>query len=760
MGIRIDGASDLINATDGSLTIEGQSINSTGIGTFSGGVKVGTAATIHSTGQFNIGVAATIFASGNATFAGIVTTAQLGGDVLIEDKIVHAGDTNTAIRFPSADTISFEAGGEEHCRVLETGNFLVGATAVEDWDGSKGHRLQVRGTSGNNAGMSVLITANDDNASELVLGKSRSTGNTIVGSADDVGQIRFSANDGAGFHSIAWIRGSMDGTPGSDDLPSKLTFGTSADGGTTVSERLRIDSGGRLLIGTAANQHNSGDLLQLAAESSTASLSLNRYTANAHPSYVNFFKSRNASLSGQTVVQDGDTLGLLAFYGSDGTDRALGAEVCAQVDGTPGSDDMPSRLVFRTSADGSQSPSERMRITSAGFVGISETTPVCKLDVDGGARFGSANTDKHQDGCIIERSSTDGIVHITAGRASGNYSGLNFYVAGNSGGSGANTKLRHLIDYQGNFKWYDSDGSTLRMHINTSGHIGIKTTGSLNGALLALGVGQGANTPSGEHIKIAPSANMITFLDTASNESDVGGIQLWNTVYNNSSAKLEFYHPSGNTGGMKFYTHDGTALTERVNFTNTGTYNFGHTNNNAGSNGRLYVMSVSGQCTADLHHSVNDNQNVLNIIHGGVGVNGNPTRVMVEWRNFANTAIATIQSNSTTITYGTGSDYRMKENQVDISDGITRVKQLKPYRFNWKSDYGGGDKVDGFFAHEAATVVPEAVQGTKDAVDSNGDIIRQQIDPSKLVPLLTAALQEAITKIETLETKVAALESA
>jgi len=75
MGIRIDGASDLINATDGSLTIEGQSINSTGIGTFSGGVKVGSAATIHSTGQFNIGVAHTLFANGNATHSGIVTTA-------------------------------------------------------------------------------------------------------------------------------------------------------------------------------------------------------------------------------------------------------------------------------------------------------------------------------------------------------------------------------------------------------------------------------------------------------------------------------------------------------------------------------------------------------------------------------------------------------------------------------------------------------------------------------------------------------------
>ena len=102
----------------------------------------------------------------------------------------------------------------------------------------------------------------------------------------------------------------------------------------------------------------------------------------------------------------------------------------------------------------------------------------------------------------------------------------------------------------------------------------------------------------------------------------------------------------------------------------------------------------------------------------------------------------------------------MKENQVGISDGITRIKQLKPYRFNWKAEYGGGDKVDGFFAHEAATVVPESVLGVKDAVDSDGNIIRQQIDQAKLIPLLTAALQEAITKIETLETKVAALESA
>ena len=80
MGIQIDGARDLVSATDGSLTIEGQSVNTTGIMTATGGIKVGTAATIHSTGQFNIGVAATIFASGNATFAGIVTATAFVDD--------------------------------------------------------------------------------------------------------------------------------------------------------------------------------------------------------------------------------------------------------------------------------------------------------------------------------------------------------------------------------------------------------------------------------------------------------------------------------------------------------------------------------------------------------------------------------------------------------------------------------------------------------------------------------------------------------
>ena len=113
-------------------------------------------------------------------------------------------------------------------------------------------------------------------------------------------------------------------------------------------------------------------------------------------------------------------------------------------------------------------------------------------------------------------------------------------------------------------------------------------------------------------------------------------------------------------------------------------------------------------------------------------------------------SIGEISKSGGNVVYGGTSDYRLKENEAAISDGITRIKLLKPIRFNFKKY--PNETVDGFFAHEVTPAVPEAVVGDKD--DSNR---MQSLDQSKIVPLLTAALQEAIAKIETLETKVAAL---
>jgi len=116
-----------------------------------------------------------------------------------------------------------------------------------------------------------------------------------------------------------------------------------------------------------------------------------------------------------------------------------------------------------------------------------------------------------------------------------------------------------------------------------------------------------------------------------------------------------------------------------------------------------------------------------------------------------------ISVNQYAVAYSTSSDYRLKENIVPISDSIERLKELNPCRFNFIE--GGPEYVvDGFIAHEAAQVIPEAVTGEKDAVDENNDPIYQGIDQSKVVPLLTAALQEAISKIEQLEARIQTLE--
>ena len=119
-------------------------------------------------------------------------------------------------------------------------------------------------------------------------------------------------------------------------------------------------------------------------------------------------------------------------------------------------------------------------------------------------------------------------------------------------------------------------------------------------------------------------------------------------------------------------------------------------------------------------------------------------------------SVGSISVTSSSTSYNTSSDHRLKENVTDVTDGITRVKQLEPKRFNFIAD--PDRTVDGFLAHQAQTVVPEAVTGTHNEVDDDGNAVMQGIDQSKLVPLLTAALKESIAKIEALEARVTALE--
>jgi hypothetical protein len=170
------------------------------------------------------------------------------------------------------------------------------------------------------------------------------------------------------------------------------------------------------------------------------------------------------------------------------------------------------------------------------------------------------------------------------------------------------------------------------------------------------------------------------------------------------------------------------------------------------SNGEIIFQKPNNQF-ATLTIRGADTNGYYNVLFEGSSSNG--YKVLFK---HGTSSVGSIITTSSATSYNTSSDHRLKENVADMSGAIARVKQLSPKRFSWIVDDLDDANVDGFLAHEAQTVVPEAVHGTHNQVDDEGEPVYQGIDQSKLVPLLTAALKESIAKIETLEAKVAALE--
>jgi len=346
-------------------------------------------------------------------------------------------------------------------------------------------------------------------------------------SGNQLGSLNFFGT-GAGVTGETAIRGILDG---GSTTSAHLTFSNTNAG--VLSERARIDSSGRLLVGTSSVQTIDGIQTSIQLQGTTgatSSISAIRHSDDAGGGFIELGKSRATATGGVTVVSNNDTLGTIVFCGADGTDLdSRAAIIRCEVDGTPGANDMPGRLVFSTTADGASSPTERMRIAQNGSIDI-------------GGAFSSGTRTKRLTPDVIQSS--------------------------------------------------------------------------------------------------------------------------WDST--NSRTHQEFINPNGVVGSI----------------------------------------STSGSATS----------------------------------------------------FSTSSDYRLKENIVPLIGAADRVNQLQVHRFNFIAD---PDKtVDGFIAHEAQAVVPECVTGTKDEVDADGNPVYQGIDQSKLVPLLTAALQEAIGEIESLKARVAALESA
>ena len=156
----------------------------------------------------------------------------------------------------------------------------------------------------------------------------------------------------------------------------QIAFRTS-DG--SAIERARIDSSGRLLVGTSTARSNTfnaavSQSVQIEGTTDTGrGAAIFSSVAASSGSYLVLGHQRSGTLGGNTILDNNDEIGTVTFQGNDGTDFVPSASITAWVDGTPGANDMPGRLVFSTTADGASSPTERMRITNAGYIKASNT---------------------------------------------------------------------------------------------------------------------------------------------------------------------------------------------------------------------------------------------------------------------------------------------------------------------------------------------------------------------------------------------------
>ena len=307
-------------------------------------------------------------------------------DLEIADKIIHTGDTNTTIRFPAVDTITAETGGSERLRIDSSGRVLIGTT-----------------------------TAGTGSGDDLTISNSSNMGLTLRSTSSNYCNIYFS-----------------DATSGTATYEGYISYNHATDSlefATVHTERLRITSGGELLVGTQNKINTSPTKFQIASNDATGSAILARFNANSYSSYLDFYKSRSNTLGTAYVVNSNDHLGALRFYAADGSNSGYttAAEIYGSCDGGSGaSGDMPGRITFHTRPDGAgQSMQERLRITSDGKV------------VAGGSGAGyPSRLQSHGAGNLLDLNSTSGAAVIRfyesgSGRfdlrTNNGSSGLNFY---------------------------------------------------------------------------------------------------------------------------------------------------------------------------------------------------------------------------------------------------------------------------------------------------------------------------------------------
>ena len=380
-----------------------------------------------------------------------------------------------------ASTFRVSVDGTERLRINNSGAFGVAGANF----GTAGQVLTSNGSSA--APSWETVSGGSSQWDDVTGGINYAGGNVGIGATSPVAKLDLRGNlriSGGGSDTGTGLVGY---TESSGEFKSvlaayRMAFFTGFNNSRT--ESVRIDNSGNLLVNISSartnykfNATSISPLFQLESTGGNTSFGIIRNSNSGNAGTIYLAKSRGTTDGSNTIVQQGDRLGSLSFNGADGTDLVTAARIDAEVDGTPGTNDMPGRLLFFTTSNGGSTPQERMRITSAGNVGIGTENPasipgfkLLHIQGDTGIALG---------GGAIQLSST----------TTGDFGQLfNFNNALFAGGSEAtflgtgdastgNFLVGYYIESLGLHIWYDpTDGVSERMRMDSSGRVGIGTS--------------------------------------------------------------------------------------------------------------------------------------------------------------------------------------------------------------------------------------------------------------------------------------------
>ena len=658
--------------------------------------------------------------------------------------VFFSGDPNTGIYSPGADQLAVATNGTGRLFIDASGNVGVGTS------GTQSSTFHVEGTSRFVASNSALFNG------------TTGTYSTWLYNGTAVGDIGTGNQVFAGGANTDFALTSRSATA--------LVFGTN------TTERLRITSAGLVGIGTISPQQ-ALHVSQSGGNNFAGIRSQNSNTGTGTAGIEFSSDSTYAKSAIGLVRGDANGVGSLVFYNASSTGAAN----------------------WSTS-------DERLRITSAGLVGIGTSSPVDKLHVDGRIAVTTDSSTPTTGEAFFYKSASGAVMSgfgatIETGGAGSRQARVSVDSSGNVGINTASPGTKLTVSEPGatdvrvrvgninatfdygvesggtgfvassqNAPYYFFINNSERARLDSSGRLLVGTSSARSNLF---------NTTIAPAIQlegagIVPSQRFLSVINNYATAGDGGGVMVLGrskggTVGSNTvvaaddqlgrfdfqgndgtdfvtGATIEGYvdgTPGANDmpGRLVFSTTaDGASSpTERMRITSVGNFMVGTTTGSVTSGGLFYFSpAATSEPRLLLGHAT------------GTG-SGAP---YVDFFFNAASIGSITQSGTTAVAYNTTSDYRLKENVTAFTDGIARLHQLKPCRFNFIAE--SERLVDGFLAHEVQTIVPEAITGEKDEVDADGNPVYQGIDQSKLVPLLTAALQEAIAKIETLEQRLTA----